>query len=469
MNRIILKIFLFFSAVLLYNFCNVVYGQFSLELTLRNNTYKQAYFCSIYGSKAVIIGSSKINNDKIALSYKENFPSGIYRLYLNDTVSVDIIGGSDQKIKMESDALNLTDSMEVGEGNDNRIYYSYIHYRNKKLKELAALMEQIKPSDSKKLNPLADERISFLQGCVTYKIEEYADSLISLDSTAFVSRLIKAQVVPNVNIEMLDHPDGKFYNNDIEFLLVHFFDNIDFSDSSFLNTEIYYRTVKYYVEKLILPRNVIGFNYGNAFILKKAEANKKVYRFVLSTLFDLYEYSQLEDVYLDLYENYLIKDTLAVSQSRLNEIKEKAGIIKGLAPGNTAPDISAKDTLGNEIKLSSVKAKITMLFIWKPGEKHSEEAITELGDLYEKYKKYGLEIYAFSLDTSETQFKTAIRDIKSGWINVSDMLGDKSPVCEQYNTWSIPGIYVMDENRKISAKPMNMDYVKKEFEKSFKN
>jgi peroxiredoxin len=465
MKEFLKAVFALCAALLLIVSGKNANAQFSFELTLKNNPYKQSYFCSVYGSKLSVIYSSKVAGDKISFSFKNNIPAGLYRLYLSDTVFVDVISSRDKIIRIESDAAHLADSLKVIEGNDNRNYYAYIKFRNNQLAKLASMMAVIKPADTKKLNPLADERVSFLQGCVTYEIQKFADSLYGLDTSAFVSKLILAQVVPNVNIEMLENPKGKFYNNDIEFLLVHFFDNIDFSDTAFLNTEIYYRTVKYYIEKLVLPRNVTGFNYGNAFILTKASVNKKVNRYVLSVLFDLYEYSQLEDVYLNLYENYLLKDTLAVTKERLKEIKLKAGIIKSLAPGSIAPDISAKDTLGKEIKISSMKGKLTMLFIWKPGDAHSDEAMTQLGDIYEKYKGFGLEVIAFALDTSETHFAKAIRGTKSGIINVSDLLGEKSPVCDNYNTWSLPGIYIMDENRKISAKPMNMDYVKKEFEK----
>lgn len=455
---------IFFLLSLICN-CHYSSAQISVELYLKNNSYKQAYFCSIYGSKLNVLAGKIITGDTIAFKFKDNMSPGVYRLYISDSVFVDFIIARDKDIRIKTVAGYLSDSIKVLKGEDNIKYYKYTSYRNAELGKLAELTLTIKPADSKKLDPLANERISFLQGCVTYEINQYAENLIGSDTTAFVSKLIKAQIIPNANLEMLDNPDGKFFNNDIEFLLVHFFDNIDFSDTNFLRTEIFYRTVKYYVEKLVLPRNVTGFNYGNEFILKKATANQKVYRYVLSDLFDLYEYSQLEDVYTNLYDNYLSKDTLAVTPARLKEIKHKIGIIKNLLPGNIAPDITGKDTLGNERKLSSVKAKITMLFLWKPGDKHSEDALLQLSDLYEKYKEYGLEVYAFSLDSNETQFKKSIRTLKQNWINVSDFKGVQSPVYENYDTWSLPGIYIMDENRKITVKPMNMDYVKKEFEK----
>lgn len=412
-----------------------------------------------------VLAVKKNTGDTLTYKFKDNLLPGVYRIYISDSVFIDFIIARDHDIRMKTSAENYSDSLKVVKGDDNIKYYKYISFRNAELKKLAKLKLKIKPTDSKKLDPLADDRISFLQGCVTYKVNQYAENLIGSDTTAFVSKLIMAQIIPNVNLEILENPEGKFYNSDVEFLLAHFFDNIDFSDTNFLRTEIFYRTVKYYIEKLVLPRNVTGFNYGNEFLLKKAEASKNVYRFVLATLFDLYEVSQLEDVYVNLYDNYLSKDTIAVTPARLKEIKHKIGIQKNLLTGNTAPDITGKDTLGNEIKLSSINSKIIMLFIWKPGQKHSDDAILQLEDLYEKYKGYGLEVYAFALDSNETQFKNSLRELKQKWINVSDCKGTGSPVCDFYNTWSLPGIYILDEKRVISAKPMNMDYVKKEFEK----
>ena len=46
--------------------------------------------------------------------------------------------------------------------------------------------------------------------------------------------------------------------------------------------------------------------------------------------------------------------------------------------------------------------------------------------------------------------------------------GYKGKITGLYDCWSLPSLYIMDNKDIIAAKPMNADYVKKEFESTFK-
>ena len=71
---------------------------------IKHNTFTQSFFCSVYGDKVNVLSRSKFSNSKIKFSFKENLPTGVYRLYLSDSVAIDLIIGRDKEIKMESDA-----------------------------------------------------------------------------------------------------------------------------------------------------------------------------------------------------------------------------------------------------------------------------------------------------------------------------------------------------------------------------
>lgn len=465
MRNIYSKIIFFILFVCL--FVNFSFGQLSVKLTLHNSEFKQAYFCSIYGQKLNVISPKKFTGNIIEFKFASSIPKGMYRIYMSDSAFFDMVVDRDAEIIMDTYYPGLTDSMKVLKGEDNKIYYNYIQYKNRELNKLSKLISLIKPVGQKKQNPLADKSVSFIEGCVTYDIQQYAESLINRDTTLFVSKVIKAMLLPNMNIYLLKHPDSKIYNNDLEYLLFHFFDNINFADSSFLHTDIYYRTIKYYIEKLVLPRNVTGFNYANDFILNKAKLNEKVYNHCLAILIDLYENTQLEDVFVKLYDDYLVKNPKIVSDERFASLTDKINIIKNMKPGAIAPDIAGKDTMGNEVKLSDIKSDFVLLMIWAADSKHSEQTIIQLDELYKKYKSNGFEIFAISLDSTETFWKPALRKLKPGWTNVINTQGEKGQIYKQYNTWVLPGLYMMDKKRVILAKLMTVDYLKKELESAF--
>jgi len=443
-------------------------AQVSVKFTVKNSDYKQAFFCSVSGLKLNVIGAKKMKANSVEFKFP-SLPIGIYRIFMTDSAYVDFVVDRDKDIELETSSPMLTDSMKVLKGEDNKTYYNYLHFKNREIFKLATVLRIIKPETTKKQNPVAEERSSFVKGCVTFRIQQYADSIISRDSSLFVSKVIKAMLIPNLNLWQLNHPTIVKYNNDIEFLLVHFFDNLDFADSAMIHTEFLYRTVSYYIEKLAMPRNVTGFNIANDMILKKASANKSVYKYTLSLLFDIYAKTQLEDVFVKLFDDYLSKDTTMISSEKLAGYKNHIKLIKSLAKGQNAPDISGRDTTGKEINLGSVKSTITLLLLWTSGAKNSEDAVLQLNELYTKYKDYGLRIYAVALDTNEAQWKASLRKLKPEWTNVIDTLAFKGKIPKLYDTWSLPSLYIMDNKHVLAAKPLNVDYVKKEFDSAFKD
>jgi len=449
-------------------YTTVLSAQVDVKLSLTENTSKQAFFCSICGQKMNVLAAKKISDNNAEFKFASGLPKGIYRIYISDSSFCDIIVDRDKEIILNSNATSLNDSMKVLKGEDNRVYYTYLQYKNNELYNLNKTISTVKPLGLKKQNPLLDDRVNFIKGVETYKIQRFADSIIYKDSTLFVSKVIKALLIPNLNLWQIKHPEEKKYGNDVEFLLNHFFDNIDFSDTAFLRTEFFYRTISYYIEKLALPRNVIGFNVANELILNRAKANSSVYKYTLSLLFDIYENTQLEDVFVKLYDDYLSKQKDAVSEEKYSFLTNKINIIKSLKAGTQAPDVSGKDTLGKVIKLSYVKSTFTLIMFWTSATKNVDETIMQFNDLYTKYKEYGFQIYAVCLDTSDVKWKAMLRKLKPQWINVIDTQGLTGPVSKLYNTWALPSLYMIDSKMTIAAKPMNVDYVKKEFETAFK-
>jgi peroxiredoxin len=449
-------------------YATVSSAQVVVKLSLKDNISKQAFFCSIYGQKMNVLAAQKFNDDKVEFKFASSLPKGIYKIYVSDSSFSDIIIDRDKEIILSSNAASLNDSMKVLKGEDNRIYFTYLQYKNNELYNLNKIIGTIKPATLKKQNPLLDDRVNFIKGVETYKIQRFADSIIYKDSTLFVSKVIRALLIPNLNLWQIEHPEEKKYDNDVEFLLNHFFDNIDFSDTAFLRTEFFYRTISYYIEKLALPRNVLGFNVANQLILNRSKDNESVYKYTLSLLFDIYENTQLEDVFVKLYDDYLSKQKDAVTEEKYTSLTNKINIIKSLKAGTVAPDISGKDTLGKTIKLSSVKSTFTLIMFWTPSTKNVDETIMQFNDLYTKYMDYGFQIYAVCLDTSDIKWKAMLRKLKPQWINVIDTQGMTGPVAKLYNTWALPSLYMLDSKMAIAAKPMNVDYVKKEFETAFK-
>ena len=135
------------------------------------------------------------------------------------------------------------------------------------------------------------------------------------------------------------------------------------------------------------------------------------------------------------------------------EMKERADILRKVAPGAMAPDFTAFQTDGKStISLSSLKGKYVLLDFWASWCVPCRAENVHTKELYEKYQKYGLEILSFSLDSDIEAWKKAIEKDEITWKNASDLiLGKNSPVATKYGIDGLPAIWIIDPTGKIIA------------------
>ncbi len=442
----------------------VVNSQISVKLKIETNNFEQAYFCSVYGEKLNVISTNKFIGDSVFFRFNNNIPKGMYKIVLGDTTQLEILIDNDSEIILTSKYPNIKGNIKILKGLENSRYYNFNNYKNTQIKTLNTFIEKI---NTKNPNTQTSEKIGFAKGVVSYKLKQYSDSLISINPKLFVSKLIKSSLIPDVNYYTISNLTTKTYNNDIEYLMTHFFDNIDFTDSLMLRTDIIYKTINTYIEKIVLPRNTTGFNYANEFIINKAKANETVYNYVISMLLNLYGKTSLEDVYAKLYNDYVLKTPNVLNTAEFEEVSKKIKIITDLKQGSIAHDFSCLDTAGNTIKLSSIKSNFNILIFYKSDTKNILKTIKQLNDIYLKYKSFGIDVFAVSLDNDSKQWKTFLNSTKTDYKNFIIKPDYKTFIEKNYTTWALPSIYILDANTKIAYKPINIDYVKKECEKVF--
>ncbi|MGN0195719.1 MAG: redoxin domain-containing protein [Candidatus Cryptobacteroides sp.] len=110
------------------------------------------------------------------------------------------------------------------------------------------------------------------------------------------------------------------------------------------------------------------------------------------------------------------------------------------------PDLELPDIRGQKVRLSSIDAKIVIVYFWtasSAGQKMMN--LDFLLPVYETYRDKGLEIYAVSLDTDKGVWANAVKNQKLNWVNVCDGLGTASPALTLYNVPSVPYAYLIKD------------------------
>ena len=138
-----------------------------------------------------------------------------------------------------------------------------------------------------------------------------------------------------------------------------------------------------------------------------------------------------------------------------NKVKTKIEAASNvpLKKGDLAPDFTAPTPEGQQITLSKIKGKVTIIDFWASWCKPCRIENPNLVKVYNEYHDKGLEIISVALDReNKKEFWTqAIQKDQLNWYNVSNLKYWNDPIAKAYNVNSIPATFIIDENGVIIA------------------
>ena len=117
------------------------------------------------------------------------------------------------------------------------------------------------------------------------------------------------------------------------------------------------------------------------------------------------------------------------------------------------PDIALKNPNGDEISVSDLKGKIVLVDFWASYcMMCTEDHCYYFKPIYNDYKDHGFEIYSISVDENIKNWRHAIEKDSLNWIQVSDLMGQESPVFTKYAVEDLPTNYLLNEEGRIIAR-----------------
>jgi len=371
----------------------------------------------------------------------------------------EMVIGANQHFSMVTSTDDYVKNMKVTGDIDNKIFFENMIFNGERHLEAEPYMKVIQDStlteDKKKSAREAFSKIN-------EKVVKYQTEMIAKYPNTITAKILKG----NLAITIPEAPKKADGTVDSTFQLrwyrEHFFDNFDLASQALicLPRPLYRDKVFEYLDKLYVPQADTLTKAINK-IVAKAKSNPETYKYMVWVILLKYQQPEimgLDEVYVNVFDKYFASGEMNfwVNDKLMKNLKDHADRLRKSLVGRKAPNLIMQDANFKARSMYDIKNKYTVLFIFDPDCGHCREETPKLVSFYDA-KKFDLEVYAVSLDTSMAKMRDYIKEMKMKWVTVNGPRTYVGPCQDLYDAMQTPSVYVIDDKKKIIAKKVPVE------------
>ncbi len=438
--------------------CNGFSQGYEIPVKINNLKDSMIYFGHHFGNGYFINDSAKLdNNGQVLFKGDEPLKGGIYFLFLPGAKYFDFLVDKHQKFSIQCDTADFLNTVSFKNSFQNEKFFNYQKYLSQQYKTISKIKEKQKAYLTKLDSlMLLEDQIQLIHNKIYLKKEEiiadHPDSLISV--------IIKAGL-PIIPPPAPRDTSGALLDSTFEYRYIkaHYFDNVNFSDERLLGTAILQNKVLEYLTRMTPPQHdsiIKDVDY----VVQKAAGNPEVYKFVLNSLFQFYNKSNIisdENIFVHIAENYyLAGKTPWTNEDFTKKLQEDIARRKPNLIGAVAPEFSMKDNTGKVVNLRDVQNRYVILYFYDVDCEICKEVSPELMNFYRIIKDRGVDIIGIYVGEDKAKWLKYIEENNLSWKNVWDPK-NATGFRENYKIVGTPQLFLLDEDQKIVAKRITVE------------
>lgn len=376
---------------------------------------------------------------------------------------------------MKTDTADFVGSMVIEGSPENKIFYDYITYINKKKDEVLPIREKFDKAEGEAAKePFKKQMIQIDEDVKAYQKKVAAEHKNTLAGQIIALSLdVDVPDAPKRADGTIDSTWTYYYYRD------HYFDKMNMKNDAISHSPAFHNELDKFFAKIVLQ------NPDTICMMAKKltdQMNPKgdLFKYTVTHITDTYNKSNImgmDAVFVCMADEFYISGrAFWADSSRVNKIKERADDIRYILLGKPAHPLSLADTTHqNWIKLYDIKADYTVLVFWDPDCGHCKKEIPKLAEIYNKTNGKDFGVYSVSSDDGD-KWKKFIQDNNLKFTNVCvphEIRQDQDALYklitagktdikslnyhDTYDVFSTPKVFILDKDKKIVAKQIGVE------------
>lgn len=425
------------------------------------------YLANYFGDKQYLKDSCLADaQGSFVFKGKEKLGGGIYLVVIPGKRYFEVLIDKEQNFSLETDTVDFVKHMKIKGSQENTIFYDYLKFIGEKSKAIEPLRAEF---ESVKSDPAKSEDVRKRMAVIDSSVISYKDEFMKNNPDFLLTKVFKVTEevkMPEIPKKADGTLDSLFMYN---YYKAHFFENIDLKDDRLLRTPVFHPKLEQYFKKLTLqmPDSI---NKEADQIIAQLNPGSEMFKYVVWWVTNTYETSNImgmDAVFVHMVEKYYTKEkAFWVDDAQLYKIQDRARVLKPILVGTKVKNIVLNDSLGQPHSLHDVKAKYTVLYFWDPDCGHCQKITPKLKESYDKIKSKGVQVFAVCTEVEIDKWKKFIREKDLNWINVADPELHNN-FRHDFDITTTPQIFLLDENKTIIAKRIEVETMNEILEKKF--
>jgi cytochrome c biogenesis protein CcmG/thiol:disulfide interchange protein DsbE len=130
---------------------------------------------------------------------------------------------------------------------------------------------------------------------------------------------------------------------------------------------------------------------------------------------------------------------------------DENGHLSSAAPGDSAPNFTARDLSGKDVSLSGLAGRVVILEFWATWCPPCRSTIPDLIALQDRYRDRKVTVLAVSVDEGRNIVSKLFDFSKENKINYTILLGNDA-ISQAYKVRNIPVVFLIDKTGKIVSR-----------------